>query len=53
MSSYNILTKKIKSHEEQSCGEEAETCDGNNPEVRYDYLVKWEEEDEADAASCF
>jgi hypothetical protein len=44
--------KKSYSHEKLWCGEEAEHCDGNDPVVRNDYLVKGGEEGEADVASC-
>jgi hypothetical protein len=52
MSLYNILIKNY-SHEELWCGEVAENCDGNDPVVRNDCLVKGGEEGEADVASCF
>jgi hypothetical protein len=39
MSFYNILRKNY-SHKELGCGEEAENCDGNDPVVRNDCLVK-------------
>jgi hypothetical protein len=32
--------KKNYSNEKLWCGEEAENCDGNDPVVRNDYLVK-------------
>jgi hypothetical protein len=54
MSLYNVLIKNYRpNHEELWCGEEAENCDGNDPVVRNDYLVKGREEGVADAASCF
>jgi hypothetical protein len=47
-----ILIKNL-SHEELWYGKEGKNCDGNDPVVRNDYLVKWGEEGETDAARCF